>query len=470
VRGVAERVKPGRREPKVAVAPSSSRKPSSAPAQPSGTAKREVGGFTGLTGVQVFHLVVGLITAPLIARALGAEGRGLLAAVVVPLGVCVPILELGLPLFAINQAAKGVHPRLLLGSLALPLLVVSGLVALLAPFIAGVISTGREPVEQYLTIGLAVMPVGVLALLVSSIAWGLSKWRVLVLGRLLPPLVILVGVVTLYGTGNLTVKTAAALTILSGLTSILAIVPILHRLLPPRLDLRLVRRGLGFGLRGWLGTLGNVMNLRLDQLLMIPLVPARELGLYAVAATVSSLSNVLTSQVVTVLVPRIASGESHLLPQAVRCVFLVVLGCGTVIALATQFLLVPVFGADFAGAVPLVFVLLAAWFWQAGLSSLSLALPALNRPGAPAIGEFVSLAITVPGLILLLPALGAMGAAVVSFVAYATTFAVLLAITTRHLAQRAIDYMVPRGTDVMMLASLVLSFSRVLAPRRASAG
>lgn len=465
MRGLAERIKPRDREPRGAGMPSPSRKASS-PESPGRAPRRELAGFTGLAGVQVFLLVAGLVTAPLIARALGAEGRGLLAAVAIPLGIGAQVLDLGLPLFAINQAAKGVAPSRVFGSLALPTLVISGVVALLAVPIAEVISGGRQPVDQYLTIGLALMPIGMLAMLAMSIAWGLSKWGVLTLGRLLPPLVVLAGVVTLYAMGELTLETAAALTIVSGLTPIVAIVPILRRISPPRLDGGLVRHGLGFGIRAWPATLGTLINLRLDQLLMISLVPARELGVYAVAVTVSGLSNVLTSQVVPVLTPRIARGESHLVPQAVRCVFVVVVGSGALIALGTQLFLVPLFGADFAAAVPLVFVLLVACVWNAGLGALSQALPALNRPGAPSIGQFISVAITVPGLFLLLPALGAMGAALVSVAAYGTTFAVLLVITTRDLDHRATDYVIPRARDLAMLAGIAASFSRRLSPRR----
>jgi O-antigen/teichoic acid export membrane protein len=465
VRGVAKRIRPRHRERCRAGRPSRFRMASS-PAGPGRARRREIAGYTGLAGVQVFQLVAGLITAPLVARALGAEGRGLLAAVAVPLGIGAQVLDLGLPVFAINQAAKGVRPRLLFGSLALPTLAVSGVVAFLAVPIANAISEGHPPVDQYLTIGLALMPIGMLAMLALSIAWGLSKWGVLTLGRLLPPLVVSAGVVTLYGMGELTVESAAAVTIVSGLTPIVAIVPVLRRVVPPRLDAGLVRHGLGFGIRAWFGTLGTLMNLRLDQLLMISLVPARELGLYTVAVTVSGISNVLTSQVVTVLTPRIARGESHLLPQAVRCVFLVVVGSGAVIAVGTQLFLVPLFGADFAAAVPLVFVLLVACVWNAGVGALSQALPALHRPGAPSIGQFIALAITVPGLFLLLPALGAMGAALVSVAAYGTTFAVLLVITTRDLDHRATDYVIPRARDLAMLVSMAASFSRGLLPRR----
>jgi O-antigen/teichoic acid export membrane protein len=102
---------------------------------------------------------------------------------------------------------------------------------------------------------------------------------------------------------------------------------------------------------------------------------------------------------------------------------------------------------------------------QAGLLALGQVLPAAGRPGAASVGEFVSLVITVPGLILLLPALGAMGAALISVVAYTTTFAILLAVTTRHFGHRWVDYLLPRRADLAMLIRLVQSHWRGLRGR-----
>jgi O-antigen/teichoic acid export membrane protein len=425
--------------------------------------RRALKAFTGLTGVQIFQVAASLITAPLIARALGAEGRGLLAAVAVPLGVAPFLLQFGLGAFAINRTARGVPIRVVFGSLALPTLLLGALAAIAAPFIAGVLSDGREPVDHFLIIGLALMPVALLLNLAMNIAHGLSDWRVLTLVRALPPLVVFVGVVALFAVDDLTVKTAAIVTIVSGLAPILALGGIFRRAWPPRIELRMVREGVSFGARAWVGTLATLANQRLDQLLMIPLVPPRELGLYAVAVTISSLSTLLTGQVVTVLIPRIAEGQIHLAPQAMRCLLMVVTATALVLAAGTLLFLVPVFGADFAAARPLVLVLLVAVIPLAGLGALGQWLPAANRPGAPSMGELVSLAITVPGLILLLPTMGAMGAALVSLVAYSTTFAILLVVMARHLHHRITDYVVPRRADLSVLAGLARA---VPLPRR----
>jgi O-antigen/teichoic acid export membrane protein len=435
-------------------------------------ARRELGGYISLAGVQVFQLLAGLITAPLLAHALGAEGRGLLATVAVPLGVSGYILQLGLGQFAVNRVAQGARVNVVFGSLAVPLMVVGCLVGVVSPEIAHGLSGGREPVERYLTIGFVMMPVTLLIFLSMSIATGLARWRVLAVARLVSPLIMCVGVVVLAVLGELNLVGAIILTLVSGLLPIVAVWSILRLGFPASVDARMIRDGLSFGSRASVGVIATMANQRLDQLLMIPLVPPRQLGLYSVAVTIASLSAVLASQIVTVVLPRISAGESHLLAQATRYVVYVTAATGALVSLATWLLLVPLFGADFAEARSLVYVLVIGGVSLAGLSTLSQGLPAVGRPGAPSIGELISLGITVPGLIVFLPTLGAMGAALVSVAAYTTTFAVLIAIAVRHLGHRPADYLLLHRGDLARLSQLASSSSlarmwrRGISPRR----
>jgi O-antigen/teichoic acid export membrane protein len=417
--------------------------------------RRSLNAFAGLTAVQVLQLATGLVTGPLLARSLGADGRGLLAAIAIPIGVLPFVAQLGLGSFAVNAAAKGRSPASVFGSLAVPLAIVGAAIAAASPLIAGGLSNGRAVVDQYLTLGLLLVPTGLFINLVLDVAWGLSLWRVLVKARAATPLFLLIGTVGLFAAGRLSVQNAAILTIASGLAPLVTMLPIFRRIGRPRFDRSLLREGMGFGLRAWPGTLASLANQRLDQLIMIPLVPARELGLYAVAVTISSLSGLLSSQIITVRLPRIAAGEHWLLPQTVRRLFLVVAFTQVWLALGTVFLLVPVFGPEFADARWLVFVLLGAALANSALATLGQALAGTGRPGAPSFGEVISLLITVPGLVLLLPSMGAMGAALVSLVAYTTTLIVLLGLASRHFDHRVRDYVLPRRDDVAAVVGAV---------------
>jgi O-antigen/teichoic acid export membrane protein len=415
---------------------------------PDAPPRRTLKAFAGLTAVQFLQLGTGLVTGPLLARSLGADGRGVLAAIAVPLGVLPFVCQLGLGSFAVNAAAKGRPPSEVFGSLAVPLAVVGALTAAATPLIVPVFSNGRELIEHYLTIGLLLLPLGLLLNLVLDIGWGLSLWRVLVKTRAAIPLFTLVATVGLFAAGRLSVQNAALVAIAGGLMPAIALVPVMRRIGRPQFRAGLLREGLGFGVRAWPGTMASLANQRLDQLVMIPLVPSRELGLYAVAVTIASLSSLLSSQLITVRLPRIAAGEHGLLPQTVRRLFLVVLFTQVWLAIATVFLLVPVFGPEFADAKPLVFVLLLATLGNSAVGTLGQALAGTGRPGAPSVGEMVSLAITIPGLLVLLPSMGAMGAALVSAVAYNTTLAVLIGLSTRHFDHRVKDYLIPRRDDI----------------------
>jgi O-antigen/teichoic acid export membrane protein len=414
--------------------------------------------FTGLTAVQVLQLLAGFVTGPLIARALGADGRGLLAAIAVPLAIVPLVGQVGLGAFAVNRVAQGGQPGRVFGSLAVPLLFVGGLITVSAPWLADTLSEGREPVDKYLTIGFTLVPLSLLLNLLLDMAWGMSAWRVLALGRLLIAFLALVGIAVLYAMHELNVSNAAVVTIASAFAPVLVLLPVLRRIGRPRVDGGLMRTAVAFGFRAWPGTLASLANHRLDQLLMIPLVPARELGLYAVAVTVASLSVVLSSQLITVVLPRIAAGEHFLVPASMRALLLIVVATQICLAIGTLLWLVPIFGADFADARLLVLVLLPGWLAQAGVSTLGQSLAATGRPGAPSIGEIVSLVITVPGLILLLPPLGALGAALVTLVAYVVTFATQLIIAKRHFGHRISDYLLPRREDLLMIRQFARPF------------
>src|SRR4051794_2913596 len=109
--------------------------------------------FTGLTAVQFLQLFSGLVTGPLIARALGAEGRGLLASIAVPLGLAPYVLQLGIAPFAVGAVTRGIPANRVFGSIGLLMVAVSLPVAGCAPLIATALSNGHPTVHRFIEIG-----------------------------------------------------------------------------------------------------------------------------------------------------------------------------------------------------------------------------------------------------------------------------------------------------------------------------
>jgi O-antigen/teichoic acid export membrane protein len=192
----------------------------------------------------------------------------------------------------------------------------------------------------------------------------------------------------------------------------------------------------------------SVANVRLDQLLMAGLVASGELGLYAVAVSVASLTSGLSSAVSQALYSRVAEGEGPLAARSCRLTVGLVAGAAVVLGLPAPSLVPFVFGSDFAGAVPMVLVLLAAGIPLAGTTVLAAALNAGNDPAATMRAELAGLALTVPALVVLLPAGGGLAAAYISLAAYSVRLAMLLRSARRSFGGRWRDYVVPTRADL----------------------
>src|SRR5690606_21255237 len=96
------------------------------------------------------------------------------------------------------------------------------------------------------------------------------------------------------------------------------------------------------------------------------------------------------------------------------------------LALLLPWLVPLVFGAEFAAAVPIAEVLLLAALVMGAKDVLTGCAEAAGEPWLASRAEITALAVTFVGLVVLLPAIGVIGAAVTSVLAYATAFALLL--------------------------------------------
>jgi O-antigen/teichoic acid export membrane protein len=407
---------------------------------------RMTGVVARLTGANVLGAASGFITGPLLARALGASGRGDLAAVVVPFTLASAIVGLGIGSYAYRALPRGRRVGDVLGSLGLPILAIGAAVAAMSVPLADAFADGRHDVRLFLIVGFMSMPVVLLGgLLVNSLG-ALERWRSLTAARLLPFGVTSCCVVSLYLAGVLTVSTAAAATIAGAVATALPGLTLVRagRL---RFERALAKEGIAFGAKSWVGGLASIGNARLDQLMMVTAVAPRELGLYAVAVTISGASGLASGAVSPPLMARVASGETALMSQAVRIMLLATIGVDAVLAVVAPLLLAALFGPQFHDALPMVLILLVAQVFLSGSIVLSAGLQADGAPLIPTIGELIALAITVPGLVIVLGPLGGLGAAIVSLAAYAASFTFQLVMAHRRTGIAIGEFVVPSRPD-----------------------
>jgi O-antigen/teichoic acid export membrane protein len=428
--------------------------PAVAPAAPAAPRLARVVGR--LAFIQVLVANIGILTGPLLAHALGAEGRGLLAAIMAPLAIAPVLVSFGLGRYATRSSALGRPPGQVLGSIA-PVLFALGLLGTIsAPFVAEYLSNGNENVRIFLLIGLAMLPLTLLALLVEDVALGREQWSVVTRVRLIIPIVSVVGIVLLFVTGELRLPTAAATLMLAGLCSWIPLAGVVRGSTPFSFSLRELREGMSFGVRAWIGGLSSLANIRLDQLLMIKLVSPKDLGIYVVAFTFSTfLLGPILNAITSATSPRITRGDVDMFARSLRVTMGSVLVAAICLAALSPVVLRYGFGEDFVAGVPIVIVLLVGIVPGAGLQLMNSAISSAGRPGLTAHAELLALGVTIPGLILMIPAFGTIGAAAVSSVAYSFAFLVQLIHAKRVFGRPARELLLIERSDLGWAGALV---------------
>lgn len=370
--------------------------------------------------------LLGLLTGVLVARLLGPSGRGLMT----PLLLWPMMLAWagGLSLSYANVYFGAADPRLLprlfansfWTALALGSALAVGAVVVLPHCIP--LTTLQN---HLLIIGLCLVPLGIWADQTSSFLQALGRFDRFGLVRCVAPMLTAAMLLLLWGTHHLDWGTAVVATWVGSLSSISLTTWYLvrggHASLRP--DFQLLRRCLAYSTRIHPGTLINLANGRLDQLLMTALVAPKALGLYAFAVTLSELLNQIASAVSIVLLPKMAANTNEtsrlaVAVQSARWVLIISsIGAGG-LYFAAPILVSLLWGSRFAEAVPVARILLPGTVALSLAVTLSTCLRGAGKPLAGTVAELGSLMVMIPLLVFLLPRFGIYGAGVASTCGY----------------------------------------------------
>lgn len=366
------------------------------------------------------------------------------------------VLSLGVPV-AIGQRAAtepSMRPSLLAAAkrftcLTIPIAIVAGAIVVSGPLSS---IKGGAQVVALVTLGaspLAILGTSLLQLLQAEGALGpLAKlWAV-------PPLVSAVLTIGLALGGWLTVTTYLTATLISGLPTLIASWCLVRE--PPS-DPYPLRALLSFGVRGFAGSVANMANARLDQMIIVPFVGSAQLGLYAVSVSLASHPLGIAQSIAARSFGQIAHAADRA-GEAARylrlTVLIGVLAC-TAVAVSAPFGIPLLYGPSFRGSLVPLLLLLPGTVALAIISSSTATLLVLNRPGLSSLAELLGLVITVVGLIVVLGPLGILGAALVSSLSYSCTLAVHIAALRRLGVKRLvpgraeISWVIGRFAEVM---------------------
>lgn len=397
------------------------------------------------------------------ARALGPAGRGV-ATGIVSWVVTVPAFAmLGMNTALGVRVAQKVADLGTASASALAFLGIVGspvalVAALFVPPVIGGLGQHAAAVARW------AVPIGVLLVmsceLLMAITVALRRYRVFNGSRILTPLVTLVIIAVFAATGRLT-PTIVVVATLAGTAACLIWLGTSIPWRRGRFHRAEFSADLRFGATSAISGWANLVNARLDLLLMSAFVAASQLGYYGAANNVMLPVLTIPSAAATVLVPRVAAllGKSDLdrdevtllqvklISEVARRYILVSLIGGAALAIAAPFIIPLLLGDSFKPAVVLVWILIPGFVGRAATAIIANGAAAMRYPRVGNVAEVVAVVVTLILLAVLLPSFAAKGAAIASTAAYLTS-AVVAVIALRRLNSAAAARSAPRADAI----------------------
>lgn len=375
-------------------------------------------------------IALGLVTGVIIARSLGPNGRGSLAAVLTAPQVLGWIFALGSGTAASFYLSRDPTAGAKLLATWLVLLIPVGALAIIAGEAILPLLLSAQP-DATLRLARLYMP-SITLVLLSDVAFGLllgdQDFLYLNLLKFTHPAGITAIYAMLWMSGRFSVASAlVAQAIMSALVLAAAILRAVrrHGLAGP--DYELGRRTFWYALKSHGAVLGAVVTQRLDMLIIPAFLTAASVGHYAVATNVASIVISISGALAMIVMPaatRRGGAGRELVVRTLQATFVIgLLLCGGLFLFADLAIKI-IYGMEFEPAVLPLRMLLPGAVLYAGTLVLLNGLYAEGRPFTATVAQTLGMMVTAAGLFTFLRAGGILAAAVVSTVSCTLTFAI----------------------------------------------
>lgn len=381
-------------------------------------------------------VLLSLLTGVLTARMLGTDGRGQVAAISAWLMTLSWGASLGFADAMTYQLSKRrITSATIVTTTLLSIPVLGGVGVLLAQVLVPLgFSAQSAETQQLARTVLCAIPAVLGLNSVWALLLGRQNFGYVSIIRVAQPLLYAVGLLVLVAADAFTVAWVLTLQVASYVVVLLVVgCLLLVQEGAARPSLALTRTGLNYGLRLQGVAFGQLMTLRLDQLMIPAFLTAAAVGQYSVAVGVATMVPILFGSLQMVVFPMAARSTTAEAALVVERGVRVTLfgGAATVVLLGIAApVLVPfVYGQEFSPAVTPLWLLLPGVVLWAAQSILGSGLQSANRPGTASIIQLLAMVVTVLGLVVTLPRFGMVGAALTSSVAYAFAFTASLVVS-----------------------------------------
>ncbi|HZP56111.1 MAG TPA: polysaccharide biosynthesis C-terminal domain-containing protein [Dehalococcoidia bacterium] len=429
--------------------------------------------FGDVNVVMLTYLADGVLafaTGAVIARALGADGRGAYALFVLSAAFAQLVLGMGIGnagIYYLNR--REIALRDVLGAVhavvAFAAVVSAITVSAIVPWAGEIFGDGISP-----WLFVAAVPLLLYLALLRLVLQALQRFVALgvtVVGQQVLVLALVTGIwvagdVTREGVIVALIAASAAAAAFALVRVGLAEVDVMRALRPAALQ-RLVT----FGVQGEVGNALQALNYRLDQFLVRAFVSLAGVGIYATSASLTESLFVMANAVALVLMPRLSADEDEaawMTPIACRNTLALAAAGSVALAIAAPVVVPLVFGHAFDDSVQALWLLLPGTVALTGSKVLASYIFSRGRPLVNTAITAVSVVVTLVADVVLIPAFGVNGAAVASSLAYLVHFGAALVAYRRISGAPALDAVLARPSDARLYAEAARGLIARLAP------
>ena len=391
--------------------------------------------FISTIGTEIGLIVLSFLTGMLSARWLGPEGRGEFAIIILWPNIIAAVGNLGIRDALVYYQAKGEYAAgvlnftaLLLASFQSAILIGIGLISI--PML-----TRNQNIEvQQLSLQfLLFIPLNLFALYALGLLQGRLNIYIFNAIRISVNLIYLISMLILWHIDAITLSNLTYTLLGANLVTMsLAIGKVIwDGKVQYQVNRRLIHNLFSYGVRNHLGSISNMLNQRMDQMLMAVVLTPAELGWYVVAVSSSGFVKLVAKALSIFTFPQIANTQKKddnrrviILYSRLNITGTLLLGGG--LMLVIPFVVPLIYTPAFAPSIiPAEILVVATIFLSIG-QNWAAAFQGDGQPIMLAKAEGISLLVTLIGLAVLLPTFSIIGAALASLLAYGTSAIFLL--------------------------------------------
>lgn len=198
----------------------------------------------------------------------------------------------------------------------------------------------------------------------------------------------------------------------------------------PIVHWEILKESILYGLKSFAGGTLNLLNYRLDFLILQTLTTVETVGYYAVASKLAELLRIIPNSVAYVVFPKVAAGDNMDIRRTAFPLYIKTFVVGSLLAIIlfmlSPFLVYFFFGENFSYAISPTRILIAGTALMGANGVISGFNAGIGKPEYNTYAVGVSLVVTVVLDFLLIPRFEIIGASIASAIAYATTAIMLI--------------------------------------------